>query len=461
MICRSAAILSFVAAIAISVPALAQDDGSTPIELVVETGRPLRIALDDRVNVKHVGQPVTGTLIDQVYAYDRVVVPAGTKVRGHVTVVEPPTKTARVQAFANGDFSPHNRVVIGFDALLLNDGREIPIRTAVTLAAEHLTLSAAGQDDKDKDEDGDGGGIADETKQAVAQARHDAMQKARSALNAIKSPGRSDRLKAAMVAKLPYHPQYLPKGSVYDADLVEPLDFGAAAPATAAGSGSLPAPNSVLTARLATPLDSSKNKRGDKVEAIVIEPVFAADHRLVLPEGSRLVGEVTVVRNARHWHRNGQLRFLLESVQPPQQDAMRMLASLYSVQAGDADSLAIDDEGGARTTSSKTRFIAPALAIMALRASTHHEHRRFDNDGDDSLPGPTGSPLSRGVGGFFGWSVAGAIVSQFYHPVGIAFAALGAARTTYSAVIAKGRDVTFPADTVIQVQLAPGAAAPR
>jgi len=187
-----------------------------------------------------------------------------------------------------------------------------------------------------------------------------------------------------------------------------------------------------------------------------MEPVFSADHQLILPEGSRLIGEVTAAKGARHWHRNGQLRFLFESVQAPQQDVERMLASLYSVQVADVGDVVIDEEGGTRGHESNTRFIAPALAVLALAASTHHEERKFDHDADDSTPGPAGSPLSHGVGGFFGWSIAGAIVSQFWHPAGVALAVVGVARTTYTTVIAKGREVTFPPDTIIQVQLAPG-----
>ena len=57
------------------------------IELVVEAGRPLQVALDQRVSVKRVGQPVTGTLVDPVYGYDRILVPAGTKVLDRKSVV--------------------------------------------------------------------------------------------------------------------------------------------------------------------------------------------------------------------------------------------------------------------------------------------------------------------------------------------------------------------------------------
>ena len=132
-----------------------------------------------------------------------------------------------------------------------------------------------------------------------------------------------------------------------------------------------------------------------------------------------------------------------------------LLASLSSVQVPDGAAVDLDEEGGARASDSKKRFIAPALSLLALRASTHREARRIDNDADDSVPRPAGSPGSRGVGGFFGWGLAGALVSQLSRPVGLALATVGVARTVYRGVFARGHEVTFPADTMIQVQLAP------
>jgi len=262
-------------------------------------------------------------------------------------------------------------------------------------------------------------------------------------------------MKAAVIGHLPYHPQYVAKGTVYDAELVTPLDFGPTTSAPLAPPGSLPAPNAILNARLVTPLDSAHTPRGTPLEAIVTEPVFSQDRQLVLPEGSKLIGEVTFAAAARRFHRSGQLRFLVESVQPPRTGADPLLASLSSVQVPDGAAVDLDEEGGARASDSKKRFIAPALSLLALRASTHREARRIDNDADDSVPRPAGSPGSRGVGGFFGWGLAGALVSQLSRPVGLALATVGVARTVYRGVFARGHEVTFPADTMIQVQLAP------
>ena len=72
--------------------------GQDAVARVLEAGRPLEIVLDRRLAIKRVGQPVTGTVVDPLYAYDQLVVPGGTKVRGHVQRLIEPRKTARLRA---------------------------------------------------------------------------------------------------------------------------------------------------------------------------------------------------------------------------------------------------------------------------------------------------------------------------------------------------------------------------
>ena len=271
------------------------------------------------------------------------------------------------------------------------------------------------------------------------------------------------------IDRLPYHPQFLRKGTVYDAELRAPLAFGSASAPLVAPAGTKPAPSSILKARLVTALDSAKTPRGTPLEAAVTEPVFSADHQLIFPEGTRLTGAVTFAREARRFHRNGQLRFLFERAEPPNQDATPMLAALHAVDVSEDDHIAVDEEGGVRTTSSKTRFIPPALAILALQGTLDgpEHHHRFDNDADDEGVGVTQGAIgsnhlgSRSVGGFLGFGLIGVGLSRFSHPLAIAFAVAGAARTTYANVLGKGQEVRFKPDTPIQVQLAPRPAAER
>jgi hypothetical protein len=443
-------------------PSRASGQDADAVDLIVKPGRPLRVALDERVTIKRAGQPITATVIEPVYSYDRVVVPAGTRVLGHVQELVDPTTMARMRSVAGGDLSPNRGVVLQFDTVVLDDGRELPITTVVGHGTERVMLSVAEPTEKEakttkpgvSDRARDG---VERAKEAAEQAKRDAEQKVRDTLAAIKGPGKKERLKDAIIRRLPYHPQFLTKGTVYSADLLTPLDFGSVARPPSALAGTRPAPASVLTARLVTSVDSLKTPKGTPIKAVIVEPVYSADGQLLLPEGTELAGEVTFAKKALRFHRNGQLRFLFETVQPPGQEASTLLASLYSVQVAQGDGVRLDDEGGAKTTDSKTRFIAPALALLSLRGSIGRDHRAMDNDGDDSLPSPpSGNFGSRGVGGFLGWGLAGAALSQISRPVGVAFAAVGVARTLYSSVFARGRDVSFPADTPIQVQLPPG-----
>jgi hypothetical protein len=449
-----------------SSPAAAQSDRSS-IDLVLDAGRPLRVELDHRIRLQRVGQVVTGTVREPVYVYDRIVIAVGTRVRGHVSAIDSGSKFVRARACLSGNLSPNKHAVLQFDTLILDDGVERPIDTIVKGGFTHVRRSVAGGNKPSANADVDGDAkqtlasrARSEVRQRASEAVDGAKQKFRDTLATIKSvrePGQLTRLRDAAVQQLPYHPQYLAKGTVYDAELTTPISFGRVEPAEAALAGTPPAPDSILTARLTETLDSSKTPRGTRFQAVITEPVFSADHHVILPEGTMLTGEVTLVRPARRYHRNGQLRFLFERVQVPHQPAAPLLGALQAVDASEGDHVAVDDEGGATLTNSKTRFIAPALSLLALHASMEHDGHSFeDPDGDGTIKNAGSGAGSRGVGGFIGMGFLGAAVSQITRPVGIAMGVYGAARTIYTNVLGKGREVVFAADTPIQVRLAPG-----
>jgi hypothetical protein len=414
-------------------PAAITSSDAPAIELVVRPETPLRIALDERVRLRYAGQIVTGTLARPVYAYDRVVAPAGTRVFGHVSKLTRISGGRRLSAMANGDFTPLRDAVLEFDLLVLPDGREIPIETEVRSVAPSSVLRVR------------------ETPGKKTAPREAAPLR--------KRPGKVRRLGQWLVERLPYHPQYLAAGTVYTAVLLEPLSFGTVEPTEPAPAGTLPPPDSVLRARLVTALDSSKTPRGSAVRAVVTEPLFSEDHRLILPEGTVLGGEVTLARPAGRFHRNGQLRFLFETVQAPEEESPEGLqASLHAVEGVDPR-LALDDEGGARMTRSKTRFVAPALSGLALGLSLH---RRWDYDTDGLGPeAQYGTAESKGLGGFFGAGLIGAGLSQASRPVSIGFGIAGLLRTLFLSVAGRGRDVSFPVHTPIEVELATAAEGAR
>jgi len=455
---RQAPTLVIALALAASQPAIGRADAET-IPLVLRAGRPLRVKLDERIRLKRVGQPITATVVEPVYAYDRIVVPAGAKLLGRVEKLDGPSKVARVRAMMAGDFSPLRHVVLQFETLIGTDGSPLSIRTVVGPGIANVRRHVAKAPDV-SEPTGVVGRVGQTAKEKVNEAVLDVKDRAHDAVATIMQPGKMERLQEMAINRLPYHPQYLRKGTTYDAGLLTPLTFGSTSPADLAPEGTGPAPESILNASLTTALDSAKTPRGTALEAVLTQPVFSAGHQLILPEGTTITGEVTAAKPARRFHRNGQLRFLFERVQPPDHAPLPLLASLHAVDVSQDDHVTVDEEGGAAVTNSNTRFIAPALALLALRGSVGRD-RPADNDADDV--GRTG-PIrqndvgAQGVGGFLGFGLLGVGLAQLSHPLGVALAAVGVARTVYTNILGKGREVSFPADTPIQIQLAPGPA---
>jgi len=410
-----------------------------PFRLVVNEGTALRVALDRRVIVRRVGQAIEAVLVDPIYAYDRVVIAAGTRVRGHVEQRTGVSKKRRALALLAGDFTPLHDILLQFDAIVLDDGKTLPVRTQVSGGTEQVTLTLAEGSQKKGD--------------VVSSAAEEAVKHAKQTVAVLKGPDKSERMKDTALRALPYHPEFFSKGTVFNARLLSALDFGPALPTESVGTGIAPEPERVLSARLVTAIDSAHSTREASVEAVVTRPVFTAAHQLILPAGARLTGHVTFVKRARHFRRNGQLRFLFDTVHVSGRESASLLASLYSVEAGRAERLAVDEEGGAKVTNSPTRFIAPAVGTLAL-VGLSQGHLDYDTDG----AGPEmsyGGPVSGSVAGLVGASIAGLALSSLGHPAAVTLGVLGVVRTTYVGVIARGREVVFPADTRIQVQLAP------
>jgi hypothetical protein len=427
------------------------------VTLVVTAGTPLRIAIDDTIALTRIGQEIHGTLVEPVYAYDRLVLPAGARVTGHVASLETPTKGSRFKAWSAADFSPHRQVTVRFDRIV-DDDLVIALDALGTRAIANVRRQHAEDPAKSPLEDDASTSLASRTKQELRQKVRAAVTSAKARaddeLSLIKAPGKKERLKYLLVNQLPYHPQYLSKGTVYDAELVTDLSFGTVDGSPVAPNGTHPAPLSVLRARIVTPLDSATARKGSPVQAVVTQPVRSSDGSLIFPQGTRLVGEVTAATPARRFHRNGQLRFLFERVERPDQTDMPLLASLHSADVSADERIGLDEEGGAAIKDSKTRFIAPSLAALALRGSLdHHEH--LDPDGDGHMI-RSGHPGAMGTGGFLGVGAVGAIVGPMWRPAGIAFSLVGVARTTYKNILGRGQEVRFAEDTPIELQLAPG-----
>src|SRR5215475_141711 len=105
------------------------------VPLDLPAGTPLKIALNEDVRIRKVGQPVQGHVVEPVYVFEKLVIPAGTQAKGEISQLGSVSKKTRTMAAMNANFSPTRQVRITFSELHLPDGKHIPISTEVSPSA--------------------------------------------------------------------------------------------------------------------------------------------------------------------------------------------------------------------------------------------------------------------------------------------------------------------------------------
>lgn len=419
----------------------------TNIDLTVPVGTPIKIALDEEVKIKKVGQPIHGKVMEPVYVFDKVVVPKGTEALGTISQIEPVSKTTRTLAALDANFSPPHGVHVAFNELVLSDGRHVPIETIVSPASTTVLqfVSASARTTAEKESE-----HKNPVSRNVAAARDQAKHDWDSAMQQVHQPGKMHKLKRLAEAELPYHPQYLNPGTGFDADLKQPLDFGTekVKPETLAGIAAVPPTGGIVHARLTTPLTSATAKKGDPVEALLTEPLTVSD-KLLLPVGTRITGSVMEVHAAGHFKHNGQLRILFHEVELPNGLEQKIESSLEGVEVERGEHLALDSEGGAQVTSPRSRYFVTAVQV-ALATSAINDRDAGKVGGPDS--GGTGTAALNGASGF---RLVGAVVTAAARSriITSGFGAYGAGMAIYSHFLARGNDVVYPKDMSMVIGL--------
>ena len=317
----------------------------------------------------------------------------------------------------------------------------------------------------------------DAGKQEVKGKIHEAQEQIHQSWEQVTSPGKLDRLKRYLVAQSPYRHQYIEPGTRFNADLDSAMSFGEIQRTSddlTALASALPA-NTTLKARLLGEVSSATATRGTRVEAVVTEPLYSPAHQLILPVDSRIVGQVVQAKAAHKFHHNGELRLIFERIEipaeaeraaaetaPPKLVAqnsanesrpelthrgnVRMTGNIEGVEVDRRDQMVLDEEGGARTTDSKTRYLSTGVAILLAAAASHtdSEHGTVDNAGD---------PGVRTAAGGSGFRLVGALISlgAKSQPVSIALGAYGASSSVYTNFLSRGHEVVFPKDTPLEI----------
>ena len=260
-------LLSFSVVGLAGISAHAQETKPEKENLVVEPGKDFRAALQKGVRLKKVGQPITAKLLEPVYAGETLAIPAGSTVKGHVSAISKAPMRKCVGRLLDGDFTPPKIAHVTFDQLVLSDGSVVPVHSDSTVGI---------------------GRVANSRYLPKAQ-RPGVRQKLKSAMAPLKEPNKLQRLGEAAVTSLPYHPEYIDQGTVFDSALLEPVSLLAEVPPTPVSTHIA---SDYLNLHLLTPISSNTSAAGAQIEAVVSQPYYQADHELLYPAGTRITGTV-------------------------------------------------------------------------------------------------------------------------------------------------------------------------
>jgi hypothetical protein len=182
-------------------------------------------------------------------------------------------------------------------------------------------------------------------------------KKIKDAAKPLSEPNKMQRLSQAAVTSLPYHPEYLSQGTIFDAMLLDPV--GTPSPVGQTEAPPLLADN-YLHVRLLTPLNSGMSAAGSAIEAVVPRPYYNQEHVLLYPPGTKLDGTVTTAIPAGWMKKNGELLFSFHAAQTPDGITTEMRATVAGIEAPGGQRLAVGQEGHVKATTS-TFSLATAL----------------------------------------------------------------------------------------------------
>lgn len=400
------------------------------IELTVPEGVPLHVSLKKPLNVRVVGQTLQAYLTEPVYAFDRVVIPKGSELDGRIVALLPPSKRKRAGYYLNADFSPHRTVQVQFAILILPSGLRIPVQTKIApdvgvvmrLEANPQNASAGRARSF----------ISNQWHSAIAQAKPSALWKS---------------FKHLLSSEWPYHKQKFPAGTVFVAELEQPLDFGAVRiPSSEEQTiGLMPSANTLAFARLTVGLNSAIALPGAPVDAVLTRPVFSKANELLLPVGARLEGTVVRAKPARSLHRNGRLLFRLDRVKLPSGISHPIEMSLQGVEVPQSSRLRMNSEGEASVADSKESRVLRTAFSAAIATST------FDSDSGHA--GATATSENRPLGGLSGYKLIGlAIAFGARSPIlSRTLGVWGTAQSLYLHFIGPGKNLVLPKNTPIEI----------
>jgi hypothetical protein len=394
--------------------AAAQEAQSSQSTIVVGSGNDLRCRLEKGLRITKAGEPITAKLVEPVYIGATLAIPEGSTVKGHVSSVSTAPLSKRKGRILSGDFTPPKTANVTFDQLVLSNGTSVSIHTDTTVGISGV-----------------------QTAQYLPKSKRPGIrEKIKGAAKPIRGPNKLRRLSQTVITSLPYHPEYLSQGAIFDTTLLDPITTPT--PTQPLEDGHRELSDNYLRLRLLTPLSSQMVEREAPIEAAVSQPYYNSDHVLLYPAGTKLEGTVTKAKSAGWMNKGGALLFSFRSARTPDGRTSDVKATVAGVEAAAGRKLTVGEEGDIKiTTPLFTRLRAPVSLIGPSRAAA------------DSTVNKTA--WARAGEGRNGFGLLGAGAAQASAGTAIGFGYFGAAMKFYDAFLAKGSNVELPANTPIML----------
>ena len=391
----------------------------------VPAGTPLHVRIDRRTAM-HVGQKIEGRTTSPIYAGSEIVIPVGAEVSGTVSALTADVKARRSARF-DGDFTPLRIPVIQFTSLTLPDKRTVALSAApATRGAPRVKILS----------------VPTKHESLARQLYNQGLLQFKQAKETITAPGKKERLTDFFYGQLPYHPQRILRDTEWTFDLTAPLEVTADPswqPVEKPDVQSDPS-RLHLHAYLAKDLTSADATNGERFDAVVTQPLLAADHSVEVPVGSLLVGQVTEAEPARRFGRDGKLRFVFRELRRPEGEET-IEGTVTATTADKNAALALDSEGGFRPAP-RSRLVSPlVLGVLGTQAL----------DGENEHQTVRDTVASNGFG--LVGRIAGAASGSRNVATGFGMYAL--AVSVYRNYIARGKNVSFAHGTQIEIDAVP------
>jgi hypothetical protein len=129
--------------------------------------------------------------------------------------------------------------------------------------------------------------------------------------------------------------------------------------------------------------------------------------------------------------------------------AQEVTTSIEGVQGAEEELVRLDSEGGTRAGNSRKRFIFTGIAV-GLAVTSYQ-----DSDVEDGVSSSQGGVREGASGGAAALKLAGAIAGAVVRSQSFSLwmGIFGAGRSVYSNFVSRGREVTFPKGTAMEIGL--------